>query len=63
MNPVRGGAIARERRAIEDLREHFRTLAQEVEIWFWDNNKIGQLEPAFKEPDLLPGWIPGSAKS
>ncbi|MBL8819469.1 MAG: hypothetical protein JNL58_25780 [Planctomyces sp.] len=60
-NPVRGDAIARERQAIEELRAWFKQRGQDVEIWFWDKATPGAKGPAFKDPDLLPNWIPGSS--
>lgn len=57
-NPQRLDPIARERRAIEDIRAHLREQGVDVEIWFWDKNAPGA--SPLVDPDLGSNWVPGS---
>lgn len=56
VNPVRGDPIARERRAIEDLR---RAVGNDADIIFYPKSSPGT---PVVNPDLKPGWIPGSVE-
>jgi hypothetical protein len=52
LNPERGDPIARERRAIDDIR---REVGSDVDIYFWDKTKPNS-QP-IKNPDLSNNWI------
>ena len=59
LNPSRGDPIARERRAIRDLRQ---TLGDDADICYWDKTTPGADAPVLRNPDRQPGWIDPDAE-